>query len=456
MKVDFICTTPQAIPEPELAAVGHIQGREVKQVVQKDLNQRVNLLKAWEIALCAITVIGLLVLLGLYFCRKAQQIKAIENMPTTGNTVQDAEANSKPKETPPPALPVAMPALPVVQLPPDLYAELKLKKEIILNDNPQWASDVHSWGDLSLVNQVWVLQLFELRTIGIEFGAISKFQKSLPLNGDLPEIFKLKGDIDQQLRSIQEVVYTGKDLRKCPSSAIELLVNLKHLDLSGNLLKSPPDVKKNPNLEILNLGNNTLTHSPDVSNNPKLKFLALSGNLKEAPDVTKNPDLETLKLRNNHIKFPPDLSKNPKLKEVDCTNNLLTEAPDVSKNPELQTLILAVNQITQGPDLTVNLKLENVDLSFNKLAALPNISPNSKIQSFSANSNLNLRLPSTWGNYIDVKMLSLSSCGLREFPNFIQFTKPIKLDLDKNSLSDAAKKQIKDWAATVPDIRVKL
>lgn len=387
-------SSPQAQPALDIPNVGNIQGRSIKPILQIDLNKPERLLKTWEIVICTITVIGLLILLGLYLCRKARQSQSfkesLELIPFTPNqnlveVLPPVPLLPAPLAPVPFPTPIVIPVLPPP--PPDPDAELKLKKEKILQDNPQWRTAVGDWREISLVNQVWVLQVFELREWGMKIPFFDKFSKPFVTNFDLPDLLKDKSNIQLDLASIHNLRLARRNAARGLSSALELLENLKKLNICYNGLTESPDISKNVHLEILNFSNNNLKKAPDTSANPKLKKL--------------------------YLNF-----------------NELTSGPDISKNLELECLHLEKNQLTSMPDISCNPKISDVDLSRNTLA-----------------------LPSDLGAYKGLKTFAVRECGLTEFP-IEQFTALESLSIGNNPLSTTTSKSLTEWNQANPNAKI--
>lgn len=305
-------------------------------------------------------------------------------------------------------------------------ASLQLKKDEILTSNPQWRAVVETWEGVSLVDQVWVLQLFELRKLEIKLdplddimGAVAS-TTTLADKDNVGKILIQKSEIDTALSRITELCYQGKPLSKCPD-AIALLPNLQELVLSDNKLTTPPDVSKNLCLKRLSLRGNELTTPPDTSKNLELADLDISLNklttlpntdhnlnliklylegmlLTTPPNVNKNSQLEILNLNNNRLTTPPDVSMNNKLKELALNRNRLTTAPDVRKNPQLKCLSLCENVLTVPPDVSHNALLDSLQLSFAGLTTPPDVSKNPDLNILNLESNQLETLPDVNNN----------------------------------------------------------
>lgn len=328
----------------------------------RELTPSSPLLKPLEIIICTITIIGLLVLLGLYLGRKFGQASVT-------NTLK-------------PILPVGY---------KDYDTALKQQKENILQVFPQLRNIVKNW-DISLEDQVLLLQLMELGSLGVSLPLLDQIGSYFEKDSSefIYPFVKVKNLIALDLSEVISLDVTGTNSR-CPDS-IGLLVNLeelyiadnekmtappnlrnniklKRLDIENNKFTTPPDLSQNVNLEILQFWENPLSAPPDVSHNLKLTTLALAKtNLERLPDVRQNKKLETLVLSDNKLTSSPDISSNENLKELLISKNCLKEAPDVSHNPKLIRLEASDNLLTVPPDIRNNEKLEQLDLLDNQFS----------------------------------------------------------------------------------------
>lgn len=108
---------------------------------------------------------------------------------------------------------------------------LQLKKDEILNDNPDWKITVDGWENISLVDQVWVLQVFELRKIGIHIPSLDSIMSLVitPIVDavNIGKVLSQRKDIEIVLAEIKSLDLSLVDLEKYPD-AISLLPNLKN------------------------------------------------------------------------------------------------------------------------------------------------------------------------------------------------------------------------------------
>lgn len=422
MQIDFINTNAsQLSPEVELSTSGVLQGRAVKPIAQSVLNKPAPLLKTWEIVICAISVIGLLVLIGLYLGRKAKQ-NHLPQIEFYVNPEQEVVAG------------FVQDLIQPSSAGPD--AELKSKKAQMLQDNPSWVAAVNDWREITLIDQVWLLQVFELRRVGLVISPLEKLSNPLPAQrdllpsvGDLKAILELKNEIQQFLDGVRELFLSHKDYIKSqfPSSALELLPNLSLLNSNSFAFSVCPDLSKNPQLETLVLIRSKLPKAPDLHNNPQLKEIDLSNcELEECPDFSNKPNLTSLNLSNNKLSKAPDVSKNTMLESLDLSTNKLTKAPDLSKNPNLTNLLLNINLLTIPPDLSFNPKTHTLNLSENKL--VPNL---------------------TWKGFKHLNTLFLYDCALTEFP-IEEFSSLNSFFAQKNMFNQTTKNAIADWKRMNP------
>lgn len=338
---------------------------------------------------------------------------------TLTNSVQNA-FNSQP-------VPIS-PVMPVVNQ-ANNSALLQLKKDEILSDNPDWKTTVNDWEGISLSDQVWILQVFELRKLEVKLILLDSIMLSnngsIVDNSNISKMLEQRKDIEACLAVVDELLLSSKGLKKCPD-AICLLPNLKILNLIDNKLTTPPDVSKNPALIYLGLSLNQLTIPPNVSNNLALSHLVISYNqLTTSPDVSKNLALETLDISGNKLAMAPDVSKNSALKNFAVSENKLTEPPDVSKNLILKELFLYENLIPISPDISKNLVLTVFNIEKNLLTIAPDISENKNLHD-----------------------LFLKNNKLTEAPDISNNKYLRKLDLTDNPLSVACKNQLKQLKKT--------
>lgn len=252
--------------------------------------------------------------------------------------------------------------------------------EEILQDHPLWRPVVDAW-KVSLEDKIWLLRTYELYILN-ETPLIPSLMSPSFL---IPVI---RESITAAHQKMEKLEVCHKGLQKCPK-AICLLVNLKHLNLSHNELKTPPDLSQNRNLETLDLSYNPLEAPPNVRGNLRLQVLKLMHNqLINPPDIKQNAELTHLDLRHNQLTTPPDLAQNINLLVLLLSDNKLKQnTPDLSHNIKLQELFLDNNILTVPPDVSRNVALIELDLGDNQLATLPDVSHNLELQFFTFINN---------------------------------------------------------------------
>lgn len=252
---------------------------------------------------------------------------------------------------------------------------LENKLQDILNEHPAWESALMGWKwcMLSVEDKIWLLQIYELCSLGVKIPQIDALYQPghtscIPSQRSL-ELLKTdtKHAINQALAKVTILNLSNAQLKKYPQ-AICLLINLQELNLTNNNLTVPPDLSRNVNLQNLVLCGNQLSTPPDVSLNTYLQVLNLSHNrLTTPPDVRQNINLERLDLSENRLTAPPDICQNVKLRVLDLHRNQLTTPPDVSQNVKLEELKLNFNQLTALPDVSQNVNLKQLYIFGNKL-----------------------------------------------------------------------------------------
>jgi len=254
--------------------------------------------------------------------------------------------------------------------------ELKLIKQSILKDNPQWEVQVNAWKGISISDQVWLLRLFELRKLDVEITPFDeilnrKDKTKIFASDKIKEVLKQRNAIEQSMASVTSLNCHGKGLKKI-SDAICLLTNLENINLNSNELETLPDLSQFVKLKELLLNSNKFTKPPQLIKNIKLRSLRMINNkLTISPDLNQNTELVTLDLSGNQLKKPPVLKNNGKLESFNLQDNLLELTPDFSQNPKLKRANLSSNKLTKFPDLSNNVDLEFFNLSNNQILDLP-------------------------------------------------------------------------------------
>lgn len=446
--------------------------RQIKNVINGRTWQHIrepSFLKTWEIVLCAITVIGLFVLLGLYYKRRNEWVAAekakfsleMETPPVNTRLPESPRQNIQiqatptpialpqlvhpfaeivsPTSTPQPTIPVTptitIPQNPPMSPPPAVVTAtppqptpkpqvvtqplspeiLKARKEEILKINSAWNKVVKDWKELSieLDEEVWLLEIAQLNQLGV-LDNLKNCPNCIPDSATARTLLKEKALIEEKLAAIKTFECKIK-MDKLPS-AIDLLVNLESLKADDCKLVVPPDVSKLLKLNSLELNNNKLKTAPDVSKNVELEKLGLNHNkLETPPNVTNNTKLVHLWLDHNKLKTSPDLSKNTALYEVCLRSNKLETPPDVSKNLKLGFLLLGNNSLKTPPDVSHNVELINFHLENNPLGkSIINVKNNPKLERI-------------W-----LKTTKLTNC-----PDFSQNLRLSLVDLSDNRLKTA-------------------
>ena len=239
------------------------------------------------------------------------------------------------------------------------------------------------------------------------------------------------------------------------AGALDHLVNLTHLDLSGNWLSELPVAELCPlaSLTHLNLSDNQLVSVFNVSETkvasyclPALRSLDLSHNELTSLKAASLPArLNNLLLNSNYIRQlgPESLASVKELRELDLSNNQLNHLPpDLLHGLRLHTLSLANNTLSSlAPDSLAGQKqLEQLDLSGNLLVSsflLPSITRDLfSLMQLDLSSNQIQELPSDLlANLPNLQVLRLRSnrlTAVRLPPAVFQLR---ELDLSRNYLS---------------------
>lgn len=322
--------------------------------------------KTWQIIVCAITVIGLLILLGLYYKYKSDR----ERQTTLQN------------QTPLPHLLPKIELPPLQALPGPEIEKMNLKKEEILKYYPQWRSIVKDWKGLTIEEELWMLQLFELRQLEIPIqiidGLFGKDIKFLPKErSDLETVLKMKNAIEISLKAIQEID-TSLRVSRFPEAISWLpnLMSLRTMYPSDITLDNPPDLSKNLKLEILDICNEMSTPI-DMSQLINLKKLHVYG-----------------------YKTIPDFSNNINLTEITISDCLFEGTPDFSKNTKLQAFRMCQCASPIYLDFTHNLQLTMLNISFCPKIKISDLTNHSKLSSI---YSIGLRLPQTEAQFLALR-----------------------------------------------------
>ncbi|XP_040933569.1 receptor-like protein 33 [Gossypium hirsutum] len=268
---------------------------------------------------------------------------------------------------------------------------------------------------------------------------------------------------------VQFVDFSGNKLAGSFPSQVSELSQLSILDLDRNFLSGrvPSWLFSLPSLVLLRLSNNKLTGPIDQFDKvAPLEEAYLQNNEIEGPlpgSIALLVNLIYLDLSSNKLSGNFELDKLSKLKKLESltlSNNALLSSTSESKAsyslPNLLSLNLSSCDIIDFPDFVRNLEgLRELDLSNNrihvieanmfvKLKELPRLDlSHNSLLSLSNNGNLSLFLP-------NLDYLSLSSCNLTEFANFLTIQESLReLYLSNNSIQGQITKQERTWGSNL-------
>ncbi|KAG4161175.1 hypothetical protein ERO13_D01G042100v2 [Gossypium hirsutum] len=271
------------------------------------------------------------------------------------------------------------------------------------------------------------------------------------------------------LRQVQFVDFSGNKLAGSFPSQVSELSQLSILDLDRNFLSGrvPSWLFSLPSLVLLRLSNNKLTGPIDQFDKvTPLEEAYLQNNEIEGPvpgSIALLVNLIYLDLSSNKLSGNFDLDKLSKLKKLESltlSNNALLSFTSESKAnyslPNLLSLNLSSCDIIDFPDFVRNLEgLRELDLSNNRIHVIEanmfvklkelqrlDLSHNSLL-SLSNSGNLSLFLP-------NLGYLSLSSCNLTSFANFLTIQESLReLYLSNNSIQGQITKQERTWGSNL-------
>ncbi|KAG4203802.1 hypothetical protein ERO13_A04G006780v2 [Gossypium hirsutum] len=245
---------------------------------------------------------------------------------------------------------------------------------------------------------------------------------------------------------------TNLDFGQMPRSLGNLL-QLTHLYFPGNQLSGqiPISLGKLFQLTHLDLSGNQLSGQipSSILNLTHLEFLDITGNSFEGsiPDgITAFPNLISLMLVDNLLNgtLPSWLYTAPSLNKIYLSQNQFSGHIKEFQSKSLEYLFLANNKL-QGPlpsSISQLLNLTRLFLSSNNLSGVIEFSMFSNLSNLQfldlSYNSLSLTSNSTSSvNHIlpNITILSLSSCNLSEFPQFLKGLKSLEsLDLSYNRI----------------------
>ena len=184
-----------------------------------------------------------------------------------------------------------------------------------------------------------------------------------------------------ELSKIKKI--TWKNIEDIPES-IDILINLKGLDVSGDflyksrLMTIPKSIGKLTNLQSLNLSNTYLSVLPDsIGNLMSLQSLELGHTeLSELPDSIGNlTSLQSLKLSSTQLRELPDsIGDLTSLKSLDLSFTQLRELPESIGNlSELKIIVLEGLVLSELPESLLNLNIEYKDKEYDPFSDEPGI-----------------------------------------------------------------------------------
>ncbi|XP_049405472.1 receptor-like protein 6 [Solanum stenotomum] len=229
------------------------------------------------------------------------------------------------------------------------------------------------------------------------------------------------------------------------------LTQLRDLDFYNNHFTGhiPSTISKLKQLTHLRLSSNSFSGEiPDIfSNLQELRYLYLSDNsfIGSLPStIVSLTHLQHLDLSSNSLSgpLPNNLSMLQKLTELDLSHNSLNGSIPSSV---FSLPLLGNNRFSGLPnELKTNLTLERLDLSHNQLSgsllqSLSNLTNLSYLDLSSNNITVDEGIQITFPS---LEYLWLSSCELKDFPNFLRNVKTLRiLDISNNKIRG----QIPNW-----------
>ncbi|HHE05653.1 MAG TPA: leucine-rich repeat domain-containing protein, partial [Epsilonproteobacteria bacterium] len=191
--------------------------------------------------------------------------------------------------------------------------------------------------------------------------------KRLDLSG------KSLNELNENIGLLDELVslnLSGNNLQSLPSSMF-LMQKLNSLDLRRNQFTKLPTVLVQLQLRSLNLSGNMLDDIGDLAHLPNVRVLDLSVNAITSLDgvFSKSNEIRTLNLSCNYLKDVEDLFLSlPNTERLDLSGNMITQIPATIEQMEsLVDLKISNNVIEHIDDTFFSLGIETLDLSSNKL-----------------------------------------------------------------------------------------
>nr|ACB99688.1 verticillium wilt resistance-like protein [Mentha longifolia] len=260
------------------------------------------------------------------------------------------------------------------------------------------------------------------------------FQKPTLQNLDLSQNMLLGGSIPPftQNGSLRSMILSQTNFSGSIPSSISNLKSLSHIDLSSSRFTGPiPSTLGNlSELTYVRLWANFFTGSlpstlfRGLSNLDSLELGCNSFTGYVPQSLFDLPSLRVIKLEDNKFigqveEFPNGINVSSHIVTLDMSMNLLEGHVPISlfQIQSLENLVLSHNSFS-GTFQMKNVgspNLEVLDLSYNNLSVDANVDP-------------------TWHGFPKLRELSLASCHLHAFPEFLKHSAMIKLDLSNNRI----------------------